>query len=79
MIEQIGNINSLPKELNNPFNSDYITDITIRTYKFEWSSNWKTYGIVQFKKENTTGEQKFEGTDLIDVLRKIYTFINNLQ
>ena len=78
MIEQIGNINNLPGELNNPFNSDCITEIDIRTYKSVWSSDWKTYGIVQFKRGNTGGEQKFEGIDLVDVLKKIYTFVNNL-
>lgn len=77
-MEQIGNVNNLPEELNNPFNSDCITDINIRTYKSGWSSSWRTYGIVQFEKGNTTGEQKFEGIDLIDVLRKIYAFVNNL-
>ena len=78
MIEQqIGNINDLP--LSNPFNSDYITSISIKTFKYTWDYSWHTYGTVEFKKGNTTGEQKFEGTDLVDVLRKIHTFINNLQ
>ena len=76
-MKQIGDINNLPKELNNPFSSDCVTEINIRTYK-SWSSDWRTYGILKFEKGNTTGEQKFEGIDLIDVLKKIYTFINNL-
>lgn len=77
-MKQIGNINNLPQELNDPFNSDCITDISIRTYKSDWSFKWHTYGIVMFKKGNTTGEQKFTGTDLVDVLKQIYTFVNNL-
>ena len=77
-MKQIGNINDLPEELSNPFNSDYITDISIRTFKRIWDSSWCTYGTVEFKKGNTTGEQKFEGTDLVDVLRKIHIFVNNL-
>ena len=79
MIKQIGNINNLPVELNNPFNSNYITNINITTYKSAWTPNWVTYGTVEFKRENTTGNQKFEGTDLVDVLKKIYTFVNNLE
>lgn len=78
MIKQIGNINNLPEELSNPFSSDCVTDITIRTYKSTWTSDWVTYGIVEFKRGNTTGNQEFKGIDLIDVLRKIYTFVNNL-
>ena len=77
-MKQIGNINDLPKELSNPFNSDYITSITIKTFKRILDSSWYTYGTLEFKKGNTTGEQKFEGTDLVDVLRKIHTFVNNL-
>ena len=77
-MKQIGNINDLPEELSNPFNSDYITSITIKTFKYTWDPSWRTYGIVEFKKGNTTGEQKFEGQNLVDVLRKIHTFVNNL-
>jgi len=79
MIKQIGNINNLPEELNNPFNSDYITDISIRTFKQRWDPIWFTYGTVTFKKGNTTGEQEFRGADLIDVLKQIHTFVNNLE
>lgn len=79
MIKQIGNINNLPVELNDPFNSDYITSINITTYKSAWASNWVTYGTVEFKRGNTTGNQKFEGTDLVDVLKQIHTFVNNLE
>lgn len=77
-MKQIGDINNLPEELNNPFNSDCITSVCIRTVKRTWDSSWYTYGTVEFKKGNTSGEQEFEGTDLVDVLRKIYTFVNNL-
>lgn len=77
-MKQIGNINNLPEELNNPFNSDCITSISIRTFKRWCSSDWGTFGTVKFEKGNTTGEQEFNGTDLVDVLRKIYTFVNNL-
>jgi hypothetical protein len=76
-MKQIGNIKSLPAELKNPFNPDYVTDITIYTSKDLWGK-WSAHGSVEFKKGNTSGKQKFEGTDLIDVLKKIYTFINNL-
>jgi hypothetical protein len=77
-MKQIGNINNLPEELNNPFNSNCITKINIGTFKRGWNTSWCTYGTVTFQKGNTTGEQEFEGTDLVDVLRKIYTFVNNL-
>ena len=78
-MKQIGNINNLPAELNDPFNSDCITDISIRTFKQRWDPIWCTYGTVEFKKENTTGKQEFKGTDLVDVLKQIYTFVNNLE
>lgn len=77
-MKQIGDINNLPEELSNPFNSDCITNVTIRTFKRTWDSNWCTYGTVEFRKGNTTGEQEFNGTDLVDVLRKIYIFVNHL-
>ena len=80
MIKQIGNINNLPVELNDPFNSDCITDISIRTFKRSWgNTSWCTYGTVEFKKGNTTGKQEFEGKDLVDILKQIHTFVNNLE
>lgn len=77
-MKQIGNMNNLPEELNNPFNSDCITDISIRTFKRGWGPSWCTYGTVKFEKGKTTGEQEFNGTDLVDVLKKIYIFVNHL-
>lgn len=76
-MKQIGDVNNLPGELKNPFNSDCVTDITVYTTKDLWGK-WYARGSVEFKKGNTSGNQKFDGTDLIDVLKKIYTFINNL-
>lgn len=76
-MKQIGNINNLPEELKNPFKLEHVTDVSVHTFK-SFTNSWYTCGSVEFKIGNTLGKQKFEGTDLVDVLKQIYTFVNNL-
>ena len=71
-MEQIGNVDNLPKELNNPFNSDCITDISIRTFKRGWDPSWCTYGTVKFK-NNATGEIVLGGTKFLMTREEVRT------
>lgn len=72
------NFNSSASLISNPFIKECITDIRISYYKGFISDDDNFVGKVIFKRENTKGEQNFEGSDLVDVFKQVYNFCNNL-
>lgn len=70
--------------LKNPFKKENIDSIslTYRKVMFEKYFSWR--GRVSFTKGNTSGEQKFEVTDLEsetpfeDITKQIQNFVDNL-
>jgi hypothetical protein len=78
-LKRIGEV-ALNTTIINPFNRDNIislhvnvTQVVKRLGKIEWVC----YGVVKFKKGNTTGEQRFEGSSFDEVVLLIKNFINN--
>lgn len=74
----IGDYENIPQVLKNPFDLEKITEINIHSRKRLFEDTWVHYGTVEFKNGSTKGAQEFEGKDIMDVLKQIYTFVNNL-
>jgi len=76
-IERIGNT-GLNNTISDPFARDSITDIDVhyvrRTYG---AKDWYAWGTVAFKKNNTTGEVRFDGKTFDEVAIQIKNFIEN--
>lgn len=68
----------LPNDLKNPFGKTFITDITVSHKLGLFGDKWYSSGWVEFKNNNTTGNQKFKGSDFNDVVSQIKTFIESL-
>ena len=49
---------SLPSDLNNPFNKRNIESIYVSFRRGILSGKWNAYGSIEFKNGNTSGEQK---------------------
>lgn len=66
-------------ELNNPFFKDKI--IAFRTYcnKSMFSANWTYAGCIEFQNGNTKGIQEFEADDFAGLLKKMETFMAELE
>lgn len=69
---------SLPSDLNNPFNKRNIESVYVSFRRGILSGNWNAYGSVEFKNGNTSGEQKFEGATFDEVVIKIKAFLDEL-
>lgn len=67
---------NLPSNISNPFTKSSIQSIRINMYKGIFGSIYFA-GTVEFKNNNTKGEQNFDGKDLADVLFKLKSFVNN--
>ena len=77
-----GDTKILPSEINNPFNFDSITAISIRYYKSSWDNGRNFRGSVDFENGLTRGTQDFNGESLSDVFKQIHDFcdkLNNLK
>lgn len=69
----------LPSVIENPFDIKNIEGIHIFYGKYMISKKPYFRGTVQFKKDNTKGEQNFDGNDLSDVFIKIMNFCKELE
>ena len=69
---------SLPSDLNNPFNKRNIECVYVSFRRGILSGKWNAYGSVEFKNGNTLGEQKFDGETFDEVVIKIKAFLNEL-
>lgn len=67
-----------PSILNNPFNMRCVKSIHMHMYKNSWDDSLEFDGRVCFTNGKTSGEQKFEGSDFQDLMRKIYNFCSSL-
>lgn len=74
-----GNADSLPSNLNNPFDPTKVEGITIYTYKSCFRKTFTICGKVEFKNGKTEGTQKFEGETIMDVVKQIYAFLEELK
>lgn len=79
MLKLLGNTSSIPSSLNNPFATDKVSDIWIHMGKSIWEEKYEFTGSVEFSNGRTKGEQKFEGTDIMDVVKQIYAFLEQLK
>lgn len=66
-------------DLTNPFMSDKV--IAFRAYcnKSAFSGSWSYNGSIEFQNGNTKGEQKFSGPDFASLLKKMETFMAELE
>lgn len=80
MLKLFGNTSSVPSSLNNPFATDKVERIYIIMSKSLFDDNkFRFHGSVEFTNGRTKGEQKFEGTDIMDVVKQIYSFLEELK
>lgn len=79
MLKLFGNTSSVPSSLNNPFATDKVERIFICMGKNLFSRDFYFSGTVEFSNGRTKGEQKFEGTDIMDVVKQIYAFLEELK
>ena len=77
VIKSIGNKDEVLSVIKDPFNLNCIEGITLRAYK-DFSGKVICYGLVQFKNENTSGEQRFEAQTLSEVYIKVHEFCEGL-
>jgi hypothetical protein len=76
-IERLGETR-LEGVLSDPFAKEAITDIDIHYTKRSYGArDWYAWGIVGFKRNNTSGEVRFDGKTLDDVAIQIKNFIEN--
>lgn len=69
---------NLPSEISNPFTKNSIQSIRISMYKGVFGNIYFT-GIVEFKNNNTKGEQNFDGKNLADVFIQVKNFCEQLE
>lgn len=74
----LGNTNSLPDNLKNPFDPTKVDTISIYMGKSLFNDKFYFTGTVKFKNGHTSGEQRFDGGDIMDVVRQIYKFLEQL-
>ena len=79
MITLIGNVNSVPSNLKNPFDSTKIDSMHVLCIKSVIDDKFVFSGKIEFKNGNTVGAQKFEGDNMVDVLQQMYSFVEQLK
>lgn len=79
MLKLFGNTSSVPSSLNNPFATDKVERIFICMGKRMLDGTFYFSGSVKFSNGHTKGEQEFEGTDIMDVVKQIYSFLEQLK
>ncbi len=67
----------LDSVLDNPFAKASITQIYVTYKQNTFSKEWYAYGTVEFKKNNTKGEVRFDGKTFDEVAVQIKNFIEN--
>ena len=76
---KIGNFESLPSEINDPFKKECIKSVSIYVRKSLFDEDKIVMrSTVEFKSGNTTGSQQFEDTDFEKLIIKTVSFINQL-
>lgn len=79
MITLIGDVNSVPSNLKNPFDSTKIDSMHVLCIKSCINDKFVFSGKIEFKNGNTIGAQKFEGSNMVDVLKQMYSFVEQLK
>ena len=79
MLKLFGNTSSVPSSLQNPFAYDKVESMFIYMQKGLFDGKFKFTGSVSFTNGSTKGEQKFQGTDIMDVVKQIYSFLEELK
>lgn len=79
MLKLFGNTSSVPSSLNNPFATDKVENIWIHMRKNLFSEEFIFTGSVEFTNGRTKGKQEFEGADIMDVVKQIYSFLEELK
>lgn len=74
----LGNISNIPSTLNNPFDSKKVKGIHIHCTESIFGGKWYISGNIEFQNGDTEGVQRFEGKDIMDVVTKIYNFLEQL-
>lgn len=77
--DMFGSNTHMPTTLNNPFAIDKVEDIWIHMRKNLFSERFSFTGPVEFTNGRTKGEQTFEGADIMDVVKQIYSFLEELK
>lgn len=77
--DMFGSNTHMPTTLNNPFAIDKVENIWIHMRKNLFSKGFSFTGSVEFSNGRTNGEQKFEGADIMDVVKQIYAFLEQLK
>lgn len=79
MLKLFGNTSSVPSSLQNPFTYDKVESMFIHMHKGMFDGKFKFTGSVSFTNGRTKGEQKFEGVDIMDVVKQIYAFLEQFK
>lgn len=69
---------TLPTDVQNPFQKECITYISLTAHPKLFSNEWAFKGFVEFKCGNTEGRQEFKGNNLAEVYNKILNFCLSL-
>lgn len=70
---------TLPTEVKNPFNCDYIEGIHMHANKQLIGGGFRFTGSVKFENGNTEGTQNFEADNLGELYVKIQNFCMTLE
>lgn len=79
MLKLFGNTSSVPSSLQNPFVYDKVESMFIHMQKGLFDGKFKFSGSVSFINGMTKGEQKFVGADIMDVVKQMYSFLEELK
>lgn len=79
MITLIGDVNSVPSNLKNPFDSSKIDSMHVLCIKSVIDDEFVFSGKIEFKNGNTVGAQNFRGSNMADVLQQMYSFVEQLK
>lgn len=77
-IDNIGNTN-MHQTLSNPFNGAYIERVHVTYKKNRFTGEWYAFGELDFKKDNTSGTQRFDGKNFDDIVIQIKKFLTELE
>lgn len=70
---------TLPMEVNNPFNCDCIESIHLHANRKMFGGGFRFSGNVNFENGNTEGTQNFEADNLGELYVKIQNFCMTLE
>lgn len=74
-----GSNTHMPTTLKNPFAFDKVENIWIHMRKDLFGERFRFTGSVEFTNGRTKGKQGFEGADIMDVVKQIYAFLEQLK